>query len=131
MRRMRQAGQWVTGWSIGKPDMVLRNADRTSTYPETGVVEYTYMIVPTNFKEDMWIQAAEAPAGRRAEMHHVIAFLRPPGSTWFGSAQAVSTFIPERAERGRVSSKTPSAMRKAGICAICSSDMRPVFRPLY
>jgi len=37
--------------------------------------------VPTNFKEDVWIQAGEARAGDRAHVHHIIvSAIEPPGS---------------------------------------------------
>ena len=86
---------WVTGWTIGKPDQIFEMPTAVNI-PESGVVEYTYMIIPTNFKEDMWIQAVEARASARQEMHHVIAFLRPPGSSWFKDQQPGVPFIPAR-----------------------------------
>lgn len=92
--------QFVTGWTIGKPDVVFEMPTAVEI-PESGVVEYTYVIIPTNFKEDMWVQAAEARAGARAEMHHVIAFLRPPGSTWFQDRPKGVPFIPQKGERGQ------------------------------
>ncbi len=91
---------FVTGWTIGKPDAVLEMPTSVDI-PESGVVEYTYMVIPTNFKEDVWIQAAEARAGARGAMHHVIAFLRPPGSAWFKDRQPGVPFIPEKGERGQ------------------------------
>ena len=90
--------EWVVGWSIGKPDVVLEMPTAVDI-PESGTIEYTYMIVPTNFKEDMWVQAAEARAGARQQMHHVIAFLRPPGSPWFRDKQPGVAFIPERMQQ--------------------------------
>ena len=55
------------GWHI-KPDVVL-------TIPETTVAagnqdDYEYIYVPTNFEQDMWIQAAEVVPGDRRVVHH-------------------------------------------------------------
>ncbi len=90
--------EFVEGWSIGKPDQIFEMPTAVDV-PESGVIEYTYMIIPTNFKEDMWVQAAEARAGARQEMHHVIAFLRPPGSLWFKDEPVGVPFIPKKGER--------------------------------
>jgi hypothetical protein len=97
--------EFVTGWTIGKPDMVIEMPTAVDI-PESGVVEYTYMIIPTNFKEDVWVQAAEARAGARGAMHHVIAFLRPAGSPWFQDRPKGVPFIPERGERGQGNNNT-------------------------
>ena len=55
------------GWHI-KPDVVL-------TIPEFNVTsatqdDYEYIYVPTNFKEDKWVQAAEVMPGDRRVVHH-------------------------------------------------------------
>lgn len=53
--------------------------------PATGTVEYTYIVMPTNFKQDMWVKAAEVRPGNRGTMHHAILFARTPGSKWLAS----------------------------------------------
>jgi mono/diheme cytochrome c family protein len=55
------------GWHI-KPDLVL-------TIPEFDVTsatqdDYEYIYVPTDFKEDRWVQAAEVMPGDRRVVHH-------------------------------------------------------------
>jgi hypothetical protein len=55
------------GWHI-KPDVVL-------SIPEFDVTaatqdDYEYIYVPTNFKEDRWVQAAEVMPGDRRVVHH-------------------------------------------------------------
>lgn len=92
--------EFVQSWSIGKPDVVFEMPTAVEV-PASGTVDYTYEIIPTNFKEDMWVQAAEARAGARKSMHHVIAFLRPPGSTWFKDKPLGTPFIPDRGARGQ------------------------------
>ncbi|MGH9938032.1 MAG: DUF3471 domain-containing protein, partial [Blastocatellia bacterium] len=42
--------------------------------------EYQYFDVDTNFKEDKYVVMAEARPGNRKIVHHIIAFIIPPGS---------------------------------------------------
>jgi mono/diheme cytochrome c family protein len=65
--------QFAEGWNIGKPDVVFY-LPQEYTVPATGVVEYKYFKVPTNFKQDMYIQAAEIRPGVRGVVHHIIVF---------------------------------------------------------
>ena len=69
--------EFSEGWTIGKPDVVFEIPDEV-TVPATGTVPYQYFETPTNFKEDVWVQAAEARPGNRAAVHHIIAFYRDP-----------------------------------------------------
>ncbi len=64
---------YAEGWTISKPDIVFELPEEV-TIPADGVVPYRYFKVPTNFKEDVWIQAAEARPGNRAVVHHIIVF---------------------------------------------------------
>jgi len=68
------------GWQIGKPDMVF---EMLADYkvPAAGTVEYQYFEVPTNFSEDRWMQAGEVRAGDRAHVHHIIVYVREPGTS--------------------------------------------------
>jgi peroxiredoxin len=65
------------GWTIGEPDVVFELPE-TYYVPAQGVVSYVYFRVPTNFKEDMWVQAAEALPGDRAVVHHIIVYVNDP-----------------------------------------------------
>ncbi|MBI3651697.1 MAG: thiol-disulfide isomerase [Acidobacteria bacterium] len=71
------APKFVEGWNIGKPDLVLTARDYQ--VPAEGTINYQYFLVPTNFKEDKWVQAAEVRPGNRAVVHHVIVFVSEPG----------------------------------------------------
>ena len=64
---------------IGKPDAVFK-IPREYTVKAKGTVRYQYFVTPTNFKEDMWIQAAEARPGNRSVVHHIIVYYREAGS---------------------------------------------------
>jgi hypothetical protein len=65
------------GWGIGKPDLVLSMQEEYTLAAE-GPDEYKYFRIPTNFKQDMWVQAVEARAGNKKIVHHIIAFVTPP-----------------------------------------------------
>ena len=65
------------GWRMGKPDVVL-TMDKEFDIPSEGAVRYQYFYIPTNFKEDRWIQAAEVRPGNPAVVHHVIVFVVGP-----------------------------------------------------
>ncbi|HXG67221.1 MAG TPA: thiol-disulfide isomerase [Blastocatellia bacterium] len=67
--------QYPDGWNIGKPDAVFYLPTEFDV-PAEGVVEYKYFSVPTNFKQDMWVQAAEIRPGARSVVHHVIVFVQ-------------------------------------------------------
>ncbi|HSO76605.1 MAG TPA: hypothetical protein VLU47_17360, partial [Blastocatellia bacterium] len=72
------APQFVEGWSIGTPDVIVRMPDE-HTLEASGPDEYQYFDAPTNFKEDRYVQLAEARPGNRKIVHHIIAFIVPPG----------------------------------------------------
>jgi hypothetical protein len=91
--------RFVDGWNIGKPDLVLETPNMFEV-PATGQVEYQYVIIPTKLTEDRWIQTTEVRPGNRAVMHHVIAFIREPGSKWMTDAKPGVAFVPPRGSRG-------------------------------
>jgi Domain of unknown function (DUF3471)/Copper type II ascorbate-dependent monooxygenase, C-terminal domain len=76
------APQFPAKWEIGQPDVVLTMPEEYSLGPE-GVDKYMYFRVPTNFKEDMWIQAVEFRPGNPKVVHHAVAFIEPPDKTLF------------------------------------------------
>jgi mono/diheme cytochrome c family protein len=69
--------KFVDGWTIGKPDVVIPMPEEY-TLEASGPDEYQYFTVDTNFKEDVYVQAAEARPGNRKIVHHIIAFVTPP-----------------------------------------------------
>ncbi|MGP0065360.1 MAG: redoxin domain-containing protein [Isosphaeraceae bacterium] len=93
------------GWSIGKPDVIFELPE-TYYVPAQGVVSYVYFRIPTNFKEDRWIQAAEAVPGDPSVVHHIVVYLmdrnngpgrgRGPGQHFCGYAPGdLGTVLPE------------------------------------
>ena len=77
--------QWATGWVIPQPDLVVR-MPKPVELPAHGDVEYTYEIVPTGFTEDKWVQMSEVRPASRANVHHAVVYIRPPGSKWLKHA---------------------------------------------
>ncbi len=72
---------WAESWSIPKPDLVLK-MPQPVPLPASGDIEYTYEIVPTNSKEDRWVQTAEVLPSLRSNVHHAVVYVRPPDSRW-------------------------------------------------
>ncbi|MBI1760797.1 MAG: thiol-disulfide isomerase [Acidobacteria bacterium] len=72
------APQFAEGWTISKPDVVIQMPDEF-TLDASGPDEYQYFDIPTNFTEDKYVTMAEARPGNRKIVHHIIAFVVPPG----------------------------------------------------
>ena len=73
--------RFTDNWFYGTPDMVV-SMPKPFSVPATGVVDYQWVVLPLNFSEDRWVQAMEYMPGNRAVVHHLIAFIRKPGSKW-------------------------------------------------
>jgi hypothetical protein len=73
--------KWIDGWQIGTPDIVIQMPTEFEI-PTSGTLDYHYVIVPTNFKEDTWVQLAEARPSDREHLHHMEVSIREPGSLW-------------------------------------------------
>ncbi|MBK5292023.1 MAG: thiol-disulfide isomerase [Acidobacteriia bacterium] len=77
--------QYVEGWSIGKPDLIVELTEEVSV-PASGVIPYLYYTVDPGLTQDKWVQAAEVRPGNRAVVHHVIVSILEPGSNATGSS---------------------------------------------
>jgi hypothetical protein len=84
--------QFTDGWAIPKPDLVFDAPE--FDVPASGTIDYQYIVIPTNFKEDTWVQYAEARPGDRVHVHHIIAFVREPGNPWLKDAKPGVPFVP-------------------------------------
>ena len=76
---------FANGWNI-KPDVIFK-MPKPFHIPARGTLEYTYVTVSAPFKEDTWVVAGEVRPGRRANVHHVVANVRPKGSKWMTQSQ--------------------------------------------
>jgi hypothetical protein len=104
-----KAVAFVEGWRIGKPDMVIE-MPLAFEVPTSGTIDYQYIMIPTNFKEDTYVQVAEARPGNPAVVHHIIAFIREPGSNWMKDAKPGVPFVPK--DHVRTENLTPEQRKK-------------------
>ncbi|MBC8356580.1 MAG: redoxin domain-containing protein [Planctomycetes bacterium] len=70
--------QFVEGWRIGKPDLIVKMANKPFKVPAEGEVRYQYFTIDPGFTEDKWIKAAECRPGNRAVVHHIIVAVGSP-----------------------------------------------------
>ena len=90
---------WTDGWNIQKPDLVLEMPGEFEV-PQSGEVEYQYIVVPTGFTEDQWVSAVEIRPSNRAVVHHAVIFIREPGNKWLASAKPGVPFVPAVSNAG-------------------------------
>ncbi len=86
-----------TSWQLGTPDLILQIP--AARIPATGKMEYTFLVSHLNFQQDTWISAAEWKIDSRSVVHHINAFVRPPGSSYVKDAPAGQLYVASRAER--------------------------------
>jgi hypothetical protein len=119
--------QFVEGWTIGKPDMVI---DMGTTYsvPAEGVIPYQHFTVDPGFTEDKWVQAAEVRPDKRAVVHHVIVYILPPGVP-------VSAAQGERQERREMlvgyAPGDPATIFEPGTARLVKAGSKLVFQMHY
>lgn len=70
--------EYPQGWTIGEPDVVVK-MDRPYAVKSDGFLQYQHFVVDPGFREDRWIQAAEARPSDRGVVHHIIAYMLRPG----------------------------------------------------
>jgi hypothetical protein len=87
--------EFADGWAIPKPDAVIE-LPAVYDIPATGTIEYQHILIPAPFKTDKWVQFAEARPGDRTHVHHIIAFIREPGSEWLKDAKPGIPFVPAK-----------------------------------
>ncbi len=73
------------GWNIGTPDEIFA-MPKAVPIPADGDVAYTYVIIPTHFKEDRWVRMSEIRPSNRAVVHHAVLYVREPSSSWLQGA---------------------------------------------
>src|SRR5208337_2937929 len=72
---------WPAGWNIGTPDEIFE-MPHAFAVPAKGAVDYQYLILPTHFTEDRWVQKVEVRTSSRTAVHHAVVYIREPGSKW-------------------------------------------------
>ena len=86
---------WTEGWNIPKPDVVL-GMQKPFSIPANSKIDYQYIVIPTGFTEDKWVNMVEARPSDRSVVHHAVVFIRAPRSRWLREAQPYVPFLPDR-----------------------------------
>jgi mono/diheme cytochrome c family protein len=110
--------EFVDGWTIGKPDIIVKYPHPIDI-PATGVMEQSNVLVYAHFDHDMWVQAAQVLPGNPKVVHHMKAWIRPPGSAWLKDAPEGTLYNPPRGQAGQVGA-APEAVK------LSSSGIMPV-----
>ena len=85
---------WPSGWNISTPDATFEMS-RPFSIPAKGAVEYQYIIIPTRFSEDKWIQQVEIRPTDPAHVHHAVVYIREPDSAWLkGQPRGIAFGLP-------------------------------------
>jgi hypothetical protein len=86
-------------WKLGTPDRVVQVPG--FQVPATGQLQYSFLVVPLNLREDTWVRAAEFRIDQRGVVHHINAFVRPPGSSYLAEFPKNEIFSPTVAQRAK------------------------------
>jgi len=73
-----QPPEFVSGWQLGEPDLILEMAE-AAEIPAEGRDIYRYFAIPMNLDEDKWVRAIEVRPGARSVVHHTLFFLDTSG----------------------------------------------------
>src|SRR5580692_1996873 len=100
---------YFEGWGIPAPDVVFQ-LPKPFAVPASGVIDYQYVIVPTDFTEDTWVQMLEVRPTDRAVVHHIIARSEEPGSNYFKDQKKGVFFVapPPKVDEKTDTSALPS-----------------------
>jgi hypothetical protein len=86
--------KFAAGWQIGMPDQVFEMPVEYQI-PADGTIDYQYFEVPTNFKEDRWMQAGEIRAGDPEHVHHIIVSVIEPERSTRPNVVSIRPIVPE------------------------------------
>ncbi len=74
-----QPPMYPDGWSLGKPDLVVKMRDAFRV-PASGPDVYRAFVFPLDLTEDKWIKGIELRPSARGVVHHALFFLDQSGS---------------------------------------------------
>ena len=116
LRKLPPRPVFTTTWSIGTPDVMLSMSTEFEV-PAKGTIDYQRFEVPTNFKEDKWIQAYEIMPGTREVVHHVQVYAKaPPPPPGTPVVKSVLTRNPAHAR--------PAPPKKRSLLALFQADQK-------
>ncbi len=85
---------WDSGWNIGKPNKIFE-APKAYAVPPSGTIEYQYLILPTGFTQDTWVQKVEVLPSNPSVVHHAVVYVREPGAKWLhGQPRGIPFALP-------------------------------------
>lgn len=70
--------KFVTGWELGKPDMILETGEMT--VGASGPDIFRCFVLPTNLKEDKYVTAIEVRPGNSRVVHHTLNYIDKTGA---------------------------------------------------
>ncbi|HEY7545524.1 MAG TPA: hypothetical protein VID27_11605 [Blastocatellia bacterium] len=115
------APQFTEGWTIGKPDLIIP-MPKPYTLEASGPDEYQYFTVDPGFKQDVYVQRAEARPDNRKIVHHIIAFIQTPNK----NATSRPNLSKEELEKLRAKMEKESPVYREGFLIRTKLDA-PVF----
>jgi hypothetical protein len=101
--------EFVEGWRLGKPDIVVDIGEDFRVSP--GSDSYEHFLVPTNLTEGVWVRAAEIKPGNRRVVHHVhvnlVADAKSAGPTSIQAMTSLDRFLEHDGKLTRVRVDAP------------------------
>ncbi len=70
--------QFVEGWQIPRPDVVLE-MPRAIEIPAEGSMPYELVEIDPKITHDVWVRASQVRPGNKSVVHHAVVFVLPPG----------------------------------------------------
>jgi peroxiredoxin len=87
--------QYSDGWQLNQqPDQVVYMRREPYRVPAEGTVSYQYFTADPGFTEDKWLKMAEVRPGNRAVVHHVLVFVKTPGSRFGDGEGYLAAYVP-------------------------------------
>ncbi len=120
-RDMPPQPEFVEGWKIGKPDLILQMPEEF-TLNASGPDENQFFEIDPGFTEDRYVQMAETHPGNRRIVHHINIFFVPPAPG--GNPQQKLTR--EESERLRMQAGKDSIFQREGFVIRLKPDT-PVY----
>jgi peroxiredoxin/mono/diheme cytochrome c family protein len=117
-----QPRQFVSGWSIPQPELILKMSEKPFHVPTEGVVDYQHFTVDPGFTEDKWMVACEARPGNREVVHHILVFLQSPkGEVELLRGSLLAAYAPG----------SPPRMMENGMAKLIPAGSKIVFQMHY
>ncbi len=85
--------EFIQGWNIPTPDLVI-GMDNPFPVPANSKIDYQYIIIPLDLKEDRWVQMVESRPSDPSVVHHVVVFIRAPESKWLRDVAPQTPVVP-------------------------------------